>query len=49
MRLKLLELKCEKCGYTWTPRINDVRRCPNQKCQSVYFDVPEKIKKLVKE
>jgi len=22
------KLKCKNCGYTWTPRINNPKKCP---------------------
>jgi hypothetical protein len=36
------KLKCERCGYKWTPRVEDVRTCANPKCRSPYWDVPRK-------
>jgi predicted Zn-ribbon and HTH transcriptional regulator len=26
-----IELSCEKCGYTWRPRVQDPKECPNCK------------------
>jgi len=40
MKIRIRQITCTRCGHTWVPRKIDVRRCP--KCQSVYFDVPEK-------
>ena len=42
MKIRIKKIACTKCNHIWTPRKSDVRRCP--KCQSVYFDVPKKIK-----
>lgn len=30
------QLKCEKCGYEWNPRKDEVRQCP--KCKSAWWD-----------
>ncbi len=41
MKIKLPpKITCQRCGYIWTPRKAEVRRCP--KCGSVYFDRPKK-------
>ena len=42
MKIRLPHLTClhPKCGYTWTPRQTDVRRCP--KCSSANWDKPRK-------
>ena len=42
MKIRIRKIECKRCWHIWTPRKRDVRRCP--KCQSVYFDVPKKIK-----
>jgi predicted Zn-ribbon and HTH transcriptional regulator len=34
--------KCLRCGWTWTPRVESPRMCPNPKCHSVYWDRPPK-------
>jgi len=34
--MKLLKVKCKKCGHEWIPRTDDVRLCP--KCHSVRWD-----------
>jgi Zn finger protein HypA/HybF involved in hydrogenase expression len=39
MKIKIQKLKCLQCGHEWTPRHDDVRKCPN--CQSVYWDKPK--------
>lgn len=38
--LKLPQLKCERCGNVWIPRVSNVRVC--SKCKSPYWDVPKK-------
>ena len=38
----LPRLTCQRCGYTWTPRVNVVKRCANQNCKSAYWNVPKK-------
>lgn len=38
---RITQLKCCKCGWKWTPRIADVRKCPNPKCQSIRWDEPD--------
>lgn len=40
--VKVTKIKCERCGFTWQPRIKDVRICP--KCKSARFDTPKKLK-----
>ena len=37
--IKLPVLKCERCGWEWTPRRLPVRACP--KCQSNRWDEPK--------
>lgn len=39
---KGIPVQCAICGHWWVPRKDDIRRCPNPKCQSVYFDTPKK-------
>lgn len=48
MEIKLPdELCCKRCGYTWIPRIRDVRICP--KCKSARWnEEPRKGKVHVK-
>ena len=48
MKIKIIELKCEKCGHKWIPKIEDVRQCP--KCKSARWDekCPFKIKLIEK-
>ena len=36
VEIKLTKLKCERCGFTWYPRKEDVRVCPN--CHSPWWD-----------
>ena len=33
-KVKLNKIKCEKCGYTWTPLKEIVNNCANKKCRS---------------
>ena len=40
MKVKVRELKCNKCGHEWYPRSTDVRMCP--KCKSVNWDKEKK-------
>lgn len=32
------ELRCQRCGERWRPRVADPVRCP--RCQSVNWDAP---------
>lgn len=42
--LKIITLKCLRCGHEWTPRKATLpRTCPN--CGSPYWDRPRKEKK----
>ena len=47
--MKLNRLKCQRCGYEWIPRIEDVRICPNKKCHSNRWDTPKEEKKNEKQ
>lgn len=47
-KVKVGKQKCKKCGYEWIPRKDEVRRCPNHKCQSVWFDKPKEADKSEK-
>ena len=38
MKIKPKTLTCKKCGWTWIPRKDEVRQCPNPKCRSVWWD-----------
>ena len=38
MKVKLVKLKCLRCGYSWTPKIEDVRLCA--KCKSARWETP---------
>lgn len=42
MEIKLTKVKCLRCGYEWSPRLSDVRKCANPKCRSAYWDRPKK-------
>jgi predicted Zn-ribbon and HTH transcriptional regulator len=46
MKIKIKELKCQRCGWKWIPRKSDVRLCPH--CKSTYWNEP-KIKELIYE
>lgn len=28
---------CRRCGHSWRPRRDRIKRCPNQKCQTVFW------------
>lgn len=49
MKVQIKQLKCKRCGWTWTPRISDVKKCPNRKCQSVLWNVDPEPKKKKEE
>jgi len=36
------KLKCLRCGYLWTPKIEFVRVCPNKMCHSLYWATKRK-------
>lgn len=36
MKLKIKQIKCFRCGHTWTPRKTEIRMCP--KCKSPWFN-----------
>lgn len=36
MMIELNKLNCKRCGFSWIPRITEVRICP--KCKSAYWD-----------
>ncbi|MFZ7138180.1 MAG: hypothetical protein ACOWW1_07160 [archaeon] len=40
MKILLQKVKCGFCGYVWTPRSSQLRKCPNPKCQK-YFEKPD--------
>lgn len=42
MLVKVQKMRCKQCGYEWIPRKKEVRKCPNPKCQSVWFDKPKR-------
>jgi predicted Zn-ribbon and HTH transcriptional regulator len=31
MKAVVIEIKCPKCGYSWVPRVRNVKECP--KCK----------------
>ncbi len=41
-KMKLPEMKCNRCGYTWVARIVKPRMCPS--CKSFYWNRPRKNK-----
>lgn len=41
-KIKLPNMKCLRCGWTWTPRVEEVIICPH--CKSPYFSRPRKNK-----
>jgi len=43
VKIKIPELKCERCGKKWIPRKKDVRVCPE--CKSPYWDREIKIRR----
>ena len=38
-KFELIKLTCQRCGHTWTPRVEDVRICP--RCKSIRWDKPK--------
>jgi predicted Zn-ribbon and HTH transcriptional regulator len=47
MKIELQTIHCKRCGWNWSPRTSDVRRCP--KCKSFYWDLERiKVIKLAK-
>lgn len=40
MKIKVVAVKCERCGHKWTPRKTEVRVCPQ--CKSPYWDKKKK-------
>jgi predicted Zn-ribbon and HTH transcriptional regulator len=40
MKTKIMKykLRCQRCGWEWIPRKEDVRQCP--KCRNLYWDMP---------
>jgi len=42
-KLKIVRVKCQKCGHEWIPRVVDPRSCPS--CGSLRWDEPKKDKK----
>lgn len=35
-KIKILTLRCKRCGHGWIPKKEDVRQCP--KCKSAYWN-----------
>lgn len=40
------KLRCNRCGYKWTPFVKDPKRCPD--CVSQYWNTPRKRKKYAR-
>jgi len=40
MKIKIIKLRCKRCGWEWTPRQQEIRICP--KCKSPYWDKERK-------
>lgn len=41
--ISLPELTCQRCGYKWNPRKNELPTvCPNPKCHSPWWNKPRK-------
>ena len=38
MKINIPKLHCERCGWNWAPRNEEVRLCP--RCKSAYWDIP---------
>lgn len=36
MKELVKKIKCERCGWVWIPRINNIIRCA--KCKSKYYN-----------
>lgn len=44
LKLKLLYLKCKRCGHKWPPRTSSLPKvCP--KCKSPYWNIPRGVLK----
>jgi len=41
--VKIIKVKCLRCGHEWVPRQSVIRVCP--KCHSPYWDKPRVRKK----
>ena len=39
----MVNYKCMKCGYEWTPKVDDPKECPE--CKSRYWDKPNQLNK----
>jgi len=42
IKINVFKCKCKRCGHSWIPRTEDVRRCPH--CKSYYWDRKRKMK-----
>lgn len=36
--VKLIKVKCKRCGYEWNPKKEIVTICANPKCRTPYWD-----------
>lgn len=36
MEVEVIKIICKRCGHKWSPRVKDVRLCPN--CHSPWWD-----------
>ncbi len=36
MAIQIAQVKCQKCGHVWAPRIVDPQKCP--RCQSTRWN-----------
>ena len=39
MNIEIKKITCERCGYEWVPRVEDIKRCPG--CKSPYWQKPK--------
>lgn len=45
--MKLKQLQCKRCEYSWVARIENPKVCPN--CKSPYWNTPRKAVKSLKQ
>jgi len=45
MIVKIIKIKCKRCGHQWIPKLLDVRECP--KCQSNRWDEEPNKKRIM--
>lgn len=46
--MAITKATCNQCEYVWNPNVERPRKCPNPKCQSAYWNLPKKKKRLRK-